>query len=113
MDEQMDYADLCVTILDKFGTDPKIAPSARMLLDYAIVRLTKIGMTLQKVPRASGETVSWEGILEEFSKKVLATPEETAGETVKMVWPFHPAAAWLCARGKAEIAGPVAAAGAI
>jgi|GEM_PF-1554533 len=110
MDLQMDYADWCMKILDKFGTEPEIPPSARMLLEYAIVRLAKIGMSLEKTPLASGKNVNWEEILKKFSEKILSEQEERTGETVDMIWPFHPAAAWLCVRGKAEIADSVTAA---
>ena len=110
MDLQMDYADLCVTLLEKFGDDPSIPRSARMLLEYAAVRLAKIGISLGNPALTSGKNVSWEAILEKFSKKVLADREETTGETTRMIWPFHPAAAWLCARGKADIADAVTAA---
>ena len=110
MDLQMDYADLCVTLLEKFGDDPKVPPSARMLLEYAAVRLAKIGVSLGNPALTSGKDIKWEGLLEKLSKKILADQEEMTGETTRMIWPFHPAAAWLCARGKADIAGSVTAA---
>ena len=110
MDLQMDYADLCMGLVEKFGDDPKISPSARMLLEYAIVRLAKIGMSLEKTPLASGKNVNWEALFGKFSEKILSGREERTGETVNMNWPFHPAAAWLCARGKAEIADSVTSA---
>jgi len=110
MDLQMDYADLCMTILNKFGTDPNISPSARTLLDYAIVRLAKIGMSLEKTPLASGKKVDWEELLKKYSERILSGKEELSGETVDMIWPFHPAAAWLCVRGKADIADTVTSA---
>ena len=110
MDLQMDYADLCMKLLEKFGDDPNLAVPARMLLEYAEVRWAKIGMSLKKTPLASGKNADWEALFRKFSEKVLAVREERVGETVRMVWPFHPAAAWLCARGKADIAGEVTAA---
>jgi len=110
MDLQMDYADLCMAILNKCGTDPKFWPSARMLLNYAIVRLAKIGMSLEKTPLASGKIVNWEELLKKYSERILSGREELPGETVDMMWPFNPGAAWLCARGKAEIADTVTAA---
>ena len=110
MDLQMDYADLCMMVLEKFGDDPNIPLSARMLLEYAEVRLAKIGMNLEKSPLASGKTVGWDALFETSAAKILAVREERTGETVGIIWPFHPAAAWMCARKKAETAGEVTAA---
>ena len=110
MDMQVDFSDLCMLLTEKFGDDPKIFPSARMLLDYSLVRWAKIGMCLGKNLFASGKNVDWEALFKKFSEKVLAAGERPNGETVRMVWPFHPAAAWMCARGKADIAGEVTAA---
>ena len=110
MDLMLDYADLCMMLEEKFGNNPYVLPSARMLLEYAEVRWAKIGMSLKKSPFASGKTVNWDSLFEKFSGKILSAREDRAGETVRMNWPFHPGAAWLCARGKAEITGSVTAA---
>lgn len=110
MDLQMDYADVCIKLLETCGDDPGHFPPAWMLLEYAEVRCAKIGMSLGKNQPRSGENFNWEALFGKFSDKVFSVREERTGETVKMAWPFHPAAAWLCARGKTEIAGKVTAA---
>ena len=107
---QMDYADLYMMLSDKFRDVPDIPLSARMLLEYAETRWTRVGGVLTKSPFSSGNNVNWEALFAKRSEMVLAVREERTGETVKMIWPFHPAAAWMCARGKADIPDSVTAA---
>lgn len=102
MDLQMDYADLFMMLLEKFSNDPNIPLSARMLLEYAEVRWTRVGGTLERSPFSSGKNLNWDALFVKLSEKALAVREERTGETVQMVWPFHPAIAWMCARKKLE-----------
>ena len=110
MDMQIDFSDLCMLLTEKFGDDPKICPSARMLLDYSLVRWVKIGMSLAKTGVPVGKDIDWEAMLERFSKRILSAGEPQKGNTTGMVWPGHPGAAWMCARGLAKVSDEVIAA---
>ena len=68
----------------------------RILLEYSMLRLSKIGCAGKKNVEA------WQELFEDTLKNISRIEPEVPfrGECTRMAWPFHPGLAWLGARDK-------------